>query len=107
HVHDCSIDTYTGDYDDFERTRAERLAQHAQAFERQQEKIAHMEDFVRRFRAQATKAKQAQSRIKALERITRIAPVHVTDGHFELEIEAPERSPDLLLRAEKIGFAYG
>ncbi len=107
HVHDQTIDCYTGDYDDFERTRAERMAQQNQAFERQQEKIAHMEDFVRRFRAQATKAKQAQSRIKALERITRIAPVHITDGHFQLEIEAPERSPDLLLRAEKMGFAYG
>jgi len=107
HVHDCTIDCYTGDYDDFERTRAERIAQQQQAFERQQEKIAHMEDFVRRFRAQATKARQAQSRIKALERITRIAAVHLTDGHFELEIEAPERSPDLLLRAEKMGFSYG
>ncbi len=107
HVHDQTIDCYTGDYDDFERARAERIAQQNQAFERQQEKIAHMEDFVRRFRAQATKAKQAQSRIKALERIQRIAPVHVTNGHFELEIEAPERSPDLLLRAEKMGFAYG
>jgi len=107
HVHDCTIDTYSGDYDDFERTRAERIAQQNQAFERQQEKIAHMEDFVRRFRAQATKAKQAQSRIKALDRIQRIAAVHITDGHFELEIEAPERSPDLLLRAEKMGFAYG
>ena len=107
HVHDMTIDCYTGDYDDFERTRAERIAQQNQAFERQQEKIAHMEDFVRRFRAQATKAKQAQSRIKALDRIQRIAAVHITDGHFELEIEAPERSPDLLLRAEKMGFAYG
>ncbi len=107
HVHDKTIDSYTGDYDDFERTRAERIAQQNQAFERQQEKIAHMEDFVRRFRAQATKAKQAQSRIKALDRIQRIAAVHITDGHFELEIEAPERSPDLLLRAEKMGFAYG
>ena len=107
HVHDCTIDCYSGDYDDFERTRAERIAQQNQAFERQQEKIAHMEDFVRRFRAQATKAKQAQSRIKALDRIQRIAAVHITDGHFELEIEAPERSPDLLLRAEKMGFSYG
>jgi ATP-binding cassette subfamily F protein 3 len=107
HVHDMTIDCYTGDYDDFERTRAERIAQQNQAFERQQEKIAHMEDFVRRFRAQATKAKQAQSRIKALDRIQRIAAVHITDGHFELEIEAPERSPDLLMRAEKMGFAYG
>ncbi len=107
HVHDKTIDTYTGDYDDFERARAERIAQQNQAFAKQQDKIAHLEDFVRRFRAKATKAKQAQSRIKALDRITRIAPVHVSDGHFELEIEAPERSPDLLLRAEKMGFAYG
>lgn len=107
HVHDCVIDSYAGDYDDFERARAERAAQQNSAFQQQQEKIAHLEDFVRRFRAQATKAKQAQSRIKALERITRIAPAHITDGHFQLEIEAPERSPDLLMRAEKLGFAYG
>lgn len=107
HVHDRTIDSYTGDYDDFERARAERIAQQNQAYNKQQEKIAHLEDFVRRFRAQATKAKQAQSRIKALDRITRIAAAHVSDGHFDLEIEAPERSPDLLLRAERMGFAYG
>ncbi|MFZ2302289.1 MAG: ATP-binding cassette domain-containing protein [Gallionella sp.] len=107
HVHDCIIDSYSGDYDNFERARAEKIAQQNQAFQTQQAKIAHLEDFVRRFRAKATKAKQAQSRVKALERITRIAPAHVTDGHFELEIEAPERSPDLLLRADKMGFGYG
>lgn len=107
HVHDCVIDSYAGDYDDFERARAEKIAQQNQAFQTQQAKIAHLEDFVRRFRAKATKAKQAQSRIKALERLTRIAPAHVSDGHFELEIEAPERSPDLLLRADKMGFGYG
>ena len=107
HIHDQTIDCYTGDYDNFERARAEKITQQNQAFNRQQEKIAHLENFVRRFRAQATKAKQAQSRIKALDRITRIAAVHITDGHFELEIEAPERSPDLLLRAEKMGFGYG
>ena len=107
HVHDCVIDSYAGDYDDFERARAEKIAQQNQAFQTQQAKIAHLEDFVRRFRAKATKAKQAQSRVKALERLTRIAPAHVTDGHFELEIEAPERGPDLLLRAEGMGFAYG
>src|SRR5574340_350701 len=107
HVHDFIIDSYAGDYDDFERARAERIAQQNQAFQTQQAKIAHLEDFVRRFRAKATKAKQAQSRLKALERLTRIAPAHDADGHFELEIEAPGRSPDLLLRAEKMGFAYG
>jgi ATP-binding cassette subfamily F protein 3 len=107
HVHDCVIDSYAGDYDDFERARAEKIAQQNQAFQTQQVKIAHLEDFVRRFRAKATKAKQAQSRVKALERLTRIAPAHVTDGHFELEIEAPERSPDLLMRLDNMGFAYG
>jgi ATP-binding cassette subfamily F protein 3 len=107
HVHDRAIDCYAGDYDDFERARAERVIQQNQAFQTQQAKIAHLEDFVRRFRAKATKAKQAQSRIKALDRLTRIAPAHVADGHFELEIEAPERGPDLLLRADKMGFGYG
>ena len=107
HVHDHTIDCYTGDYDNFERTRAEKIALQNQAFNKQQEKIAHLENFVRRFRAKATKAKQAQSRIKALDRITRIAAVHATNGYFELEIEAPERSPDLLMRAEKVGFSYG
>ena len=107
HVHDQVIDSYAGDYDDFERARAEKIAQQNQAFQQQQAKIAHLEDFVRRFRAKATKAKQAQSRIKALERLERIAPAHVADGHFELEIEAPERSPDLLLSAAGVGFAYG
>ena len=107
HVHDLTIDCYSGDYDDFERARAERIAQQNQAFQTQQAKIAHLEDFVRRFRAKATKAKQAQSRVKALERLTRIAPAHLADGHFELEIEAPERGPDLLLRADEMGFSYG
>ncbi|MDO8350890.1 MAG: ATP-binding cassette domain-containing protein [Gallionella sp.] len=107
HVHDGVIDCYAGDYDDFERARAEKMAQQNQAFQTQQLKIAHLEDFVRRVRAQATKAKQAQSRVKALERLTRIAPAHITDGHFELEIEAPERSPDLLMRLDNMGFAYG
>ncbi|WP_297325538.1 ATP-binding cassette domain-containing protein [Nitrosomonas sp.] len=106
HINNRQIDDYSGNYDDFERARAERLMQHAQAFQQQQKKIAHMEDFVRRFRAKATKAKQAQSRIKALERLTRLAPMHIEDGHFELQIEAPERSPDVLLRAKDMSFGY-
>ena len=107
HLHNHAIDCYAGNYDDFERARAERITQQNHAFRQQQEKIAHLEDFVRRFSAKATKAKQAQSRVKALERLTRIAPAHLQDGHFELEIKAPERSPDLLLRTEKMGFRYG
>jgi ATP-binding cassette, subfamily F, member 3 len=107
HVHEGVIDSYTGDYDAFENARAERITQQNQAFQQQQVHIAHLEDYVRRFRAKATKAKQAQSRLKALERIERIAPAHVEAGHFGLSIEAPERSPDLLLRAEQLAFGYG
>ncbi|TXI18913.1 MAG: ATP-binding cassette domain-containing protein [Nitrosomonas sp.] len=107
HIDNFKIDTYTGNYDDFQNARAERLVQHAHAFQQYQKKIAHMENFVRRFRAKATKAKQAQSRIKALERLTRIMPVHVEDGHFELPLEAPERSPHVLLRTTELSFGYG
>ena len=106
HINNRQIDLYTGNYDEFERTRAERLQQQTQAYQQQQKQVAHMEDFVRRFRAKATKAKQAQSRIKALERLTRIAPVHVENGRFELQIDAPERSPDVLLRVINVSFGY-
>lgn len=106
HISNRKIDTYSGNYDDFERARAERLQQHAQAVQQQQKRIAHMEDFVRRFRAKATKAKQAQSRIKALERLTRLTPLHVESGSFELRIEAPENCPDVLLRVKNLSFGY-
>lgn len=106
HINNRQIDSYSGNYDDFENARAEHLMQHAQAFQQQQKKIAHMEDFVRRFRAKATKAKQAQSRIKALQRLTRLMPAHVEDGYFELQIETPERSPDVLLRVKDMSFGY-
>ena len=107
HLHHQRIDVYSGNYDNFERARAERAQQQVQAYQLQQKQIAHMEDFVRRFRAKATKAKQAQSRIKALERLTRVAPVHIENGSFELRIEAPERSPDVLLRVSGVSFGYG
>ncbi len=107
HIHNRIIDSYGGNYDDFERTRAERIAQEAQAFQQQQRYIAHMEDFVRRFRAKATKAKQAQSRIKALERLARIVPLNVDDSHYQLQLDAPERGPDVLLKVEDMGFGYG
>lgn len=106
HIHDRTLDTYSGHYDDFEQARAERIAQQAQAFQQQQRQIAHMEDFVRRFRAKATKAKQAQSRIKALERLVRITPVQDGTEQYRLKLEAPERGPDLLLQAEGASFSY-
>jgi ATP-binding cassette, subfamily F, member 3 len=106
HVNNHRIDVYTGNYDDFERSHAERLQQHAQAYQQQQKQIAHMEDFVRRFRAKATKAKQAQSRVKALERLTRITPAQMENGCFELKFDAPEHSPDVLLRMNDVAFGY-
>ncbi len=106
YIHDRVIDTYSGNYDDFERAHAEQTMQQTQAFQQQQQQIARMEDFVRRFRAKATKAKQAQSRLKALERLVRIAPAFGEVEQYRLRLESPERSPDLLLQAEKMSFGY-
>lgn len=106
HIENQKIQSYSGNYDDFERARMERIAQHEQAYEQQQKQIAHMEDFVRRFRAKATKAKQAQSRIKALERLTRVAPIQVENGYFSLQILAPDNAPDKLLKVDNMGFGY-
>ncbi|MDE3207895.1 MAG: ABC-F family ATP-binding cassette domain-containing protein, partial [Pseudomonadota bacterium] len=106
HIQNYAIDLYTGNYDDFERTHAERLSQHKHALQIQQSKVAHLEDFVRRFRAKATKAKQAQSRLKALERLTRLAPIYSHVQHFELRIEAPESSPQVLMCCTDLAFGY-
>ena len=106
HIEHQRIQSYSGNYDDFERARMERIAQHEQTYEQQQKQIAHMEDFVRRFRAKATKAKQAQSRIKALERLTRVAPIQVENGYFSLQILAPDNGPDTLLKIDNMGFGY-
>ncbi|GAA5443877.1 putative ABC transporter ATP-binding protein YheS [Microbulbifer sp. NBRC 101763] len=97
---------YSGNYSAFERTRAERLAQQQIQFEKQQAERAHMEDFVRRFRAKASKAKQAQSRIKALDRMARIAPAHVDSPfHFTLPSAEKTSNPLIDLREADIGYA--
>ncbi len=99
------IELYTGNYTAFEKIRAERLSLQKQTFAKQQREIAHIQDFVRRFRAKATKAKQAQSRLKALERMELIAPAHV-DSPFSFEIKAKSKlsSPLLTLRSAKLGY---
>jgi ATP-binding cassette subfamily F protein 3 len=97
---------YTGNYSDFEETRAATLAQQASMYDKQQREIAHMEDFVRRFRAQASKARQAQSRIKALERLQRIAPAHV-DSPFEFSFAEPLKLPRPLLAILQQSAGYG
>ncbi|MDU7556264.1 MAG: ATP-binding cassette domain-containing protein, partial [Pseudomonas sp.] len=77
HVEQRKITLYRGGYSAFERARAERLAQQQQAYEKQQAQRAHMESYIARFKAQATKARQAQSRIKALERMEELSAAHV------------------------------
>jgi ATP-binding cassette subfamily F protein 3 len=97
---------YTGNYSDFEGARAAQLAQQSTLYAKQQREVAHMEDFVRRFRASATKARQAQSRIKALERMQRIAPAHV-DSPFEFSFAEPLKLPRPLLAIQEQSAGYG
>lgn len=97
---------YSGNYAAFEEQRAMQLAQHQSLYERQQREIAHMMSFVERFRAQATKARQAQSRLKALERMQRIAPAHV-DSQFEFSFLQPEKLPKPLLALDDQTVGYG
>ncbi len=97
---------YRGNYSAFEEQRAAELAEQSALFTRQQQQIQHMEAFVERFRAQATKARQAQSRLKALERMQRIAPAHV-DSPFDFEFRQPDKLPRPLLALENQSVGYG
>jgi len=105
HIEARKLTLYTGNYSSFEEQRAARLAVQQAMFERQQREIAHINKFVTRFRAKATKARQAQSRLKALDRLERVAPAHV-DTPFDFEIPAPERSPSPLLTMEDATLGY-
>jgi len=105
HIEQQSITLYTGNYTAFERIRAEKLALQQSSYEKQQRQVEHMNSYITRFRAKATKAKQAQSRIKALERMQRIAPAHV-DSAFSFEFENPAHVPSPLLRLTKVDAGY-
>ncbi len=105
HLESRRLALYTGNYSSFEEQRASRLAVQQAMFERQQREIAHINRFVTRFRAKASKARQAQSRLKALDRLERVAPAHV-DAPFDFEIPAPERSPSPLLTLEDASLGY-
>jgi ATP-binding cassette subfamily F protein 3 len=96
---------YRGNYSAFEEQRAAELAEQAALFSRQQREIKHMESFVERFRAKASKARQAQSRLKALERMQRIAPAHV-DSPFEFSFAEPFKLPRPLLTLEDQSAGY-
>ncbi|HEU4663147.1 MAG TPA: ATP-binding cassette domain-containing protein [Dokdonella sp.] len=106
HIADANAELFAGSVSAFERKRAERLAQQQAAHERQQRERARLQHFVDRFRAKATKAKQAQSRVKALERMTEIAAVRVESG-IEFEFAAPAALPDPLLALDGVAVGYG
>ncbi|MCP4432614.1 MAG: ATP-binding cassette domain-containing protein [Gammaproteobacteria bacterium] len=106
HVEQQGIHLYTGNYSSFERQRAERLAQQQSGYVKQQQTIAHMQQFIDRFKAKATKAKQAQSRMKALERMQLIAPAHI-DSPFRFEFKPPRTMPTSLLRIDDGSVGYG
>jgi ATP-binding cassette subfamily F protein 3 len=105
HIEQQSAMLYSGNYSQFERARAERLAQQQSNFERQQKERAHIQSYVDRFKAKATKAKQAQSRLKALERMELISAAHI-DSPFHFAFFKPERVSNPLIKVEKTTLAY-
>jgi ATP-binding cassette, subfamily F, member 3 len=105
HVEQQRLTLYKGGYSDFERQRAEKLALQQAMFEKQQRKVAHLHSYIDRFRVQATKARQAQSRIKALERMEMISAAHI-DSQFNFEFRAPLNAPDPLLVLDEVDAGY-
>jgi len=106
HVDAQKLKSYAGNYSQFERERALQLALQQATYVKQQRQIAHLQSFVDRFRAKATKAKQAQSRIKALLRMERIAAAHV-DSPFEFSFAPVEIAAKQLVRLEHVALGYG
>ena len=106
HIENLEIRLYNGNYSQFETQRAEQLAQQQAMHERQQKEIRHLQSYVDRFRYKASKARQAQSRLKMMERMTLIAPAHV-DSPFRFHFAEPKKQPQHLLRLEHAAVGYG
>lgn len=106
HIEQQKLFDYTGNYSSFEIQRATKLAQQNAAYQQQQQKITHLQKFIDRFKAKATKAKQAQSRVKALEKMELIAPAYA-DSPFSFEFREPLSLPNPLLMMEKVSADYG
>ena len=106
HIDQQQINVYKGHYSQFERQKAERMAQQQALYQKQQETIAHLEQFITRFKAKASKAKQAQSRVKALERMEMLAPAHA-DSPFNFEFANPTSLPNPLMTLEHAKAGYG
>ncbi len=105
HIENRQIRLYPGNYSQFEKQRSEQLAQRHSMYQRQQKEIKHIQAYVDRFRYKASKARQAQSRLKMLERMTLIAPAHV-DSPFHFHFMAPKKQPQQLLKLENAELGY-
>ena len=105
HIEHAKLNRYGGNYSSFELMRAQQLELQQASFSKQQEKIAHLQKFITRFKAKASKAKQAQSRVKALERMEKIAPV-LADAEFTFEFKEPQNLPNPMLAISDASFGY-
>ena len=105
HLDEAKLTRYGGNYTRFEEMRAERMEQQAAAFAKQQDRMAHLQRFIDRFKAQATKAKQAQSRVKALARMEKLAPV-LTASDFSFEFREPLSLPNPMLAMRDVVCGY-
>ncbi|WP_338849626.1 ATP-binding cassette domain-containing protein [Massilia sp. W12] len=105
HIHERKLRRYSGNYSAFERQRAAQLELAAAQYEKQQRQRAHLQSFIDRFKAKATKAKQAQSRVKALARMEELAPLHAA-AEFSFEFREPDNAPNPLLRMETVQAGY-
>jgi ATP-binding cassette subfamily F protein 3 len=105
HIDNAKLLRYGGNYSAFEDMRAEQLALQQSAMAKQQEKIAHLKKFIDRFKAKASKAKQAQSRVKALDRMEKIAPV-LADAEFNFEFQEPANLPNPMLSMMGASIGY-
>lgn len=105
HIEHAKLNRYGGNYTSFEIMRAQQLELQQASFAKQQEKIAHLQKFIDRFKAKASKAKQAQSRVKALERMEKIAPV-LADAEFTFEFKEPQNLPNPMLAISDGAFGY-
>lgn len=106
HIENQKLTRYGSNYSGFELLRAEQMEQQQAAFSKQKEKIAHLQKFIDRFKAKASKAKQAQSRVKALERMEKIAPL-LAEAEFTFEFKEPANLPNPMLAIDDAAFGYG
>jgi ATP-binding cassette, subfamily F, member 3 len=105
HIDQGKLTRYGGNYSKFEDLRAEQIDLQQAAYAKQQDKIAHLQKFIDRFKAQATKAKQAQSRVKALDRMQKIAPL-MSEAEFTFEFAPPASLPNPMLALQQVKVGY-